>query len=97
MGKETADTGQEEGKVSQDDSEGRDKRVSPRNGLYISALGGREMGDFLLESGEIGHFFFNLWISSLGFCSLYTVARQDAIFMCFSSGNSRQPNLGLLK
>ena len=71
--------------------------MSPRNGLYISALGGREMGDLLLESGETGRFLVYLWISSLGFCNSHAIARQDAIFMCFSSGNSCQPTLGLSK
>lgn len=57
------------------------------------------MGDLLLESGKIGHFFFfvYLWISSLGSCNSHAVARQDDIFMCFSSGNDCQPTLGLSK
>ena len=32
------------------------KTESPRNGLYISAVGGREMRDPLLDSREIRHF-----------------------------------------
>ena len=73
------------------------KRESTRNGLYISALGGRETGDPFLGLRETAIFVY-LWVSSLGFYDTNAIAKWDAIFMYFSSGNShQQSNLGFLK